>query len=117
MERLSPYNVIAGASSALALKQPIGRSTPVQGDRGSDDLTSAVRVNVDALLAVARHHDEFGGEARAFDVKLQAIALGVSDGGAAGAAAALGPTTADLVLGVGRKLADKVEIVAVAGAA
>jgi len=75
-----------------------------------------VRVNVDALLAVARHHDDFGGEAGAFDVKLQAVALGVSDCSAAGAAAALGPTTADLILVVGRKLADKVEIVAVAGA-
>lgn len=104
------------AQVALALKQPSGGSSPVQSDRGSDDLTGAVRVNVDALLAVTRHHDEFGGKASTFDVKLQTVALGVSDSGAAGAAAALGPTTADLVLVVGRKLADKVEVVAVAGA-
>jgi len=75
-----------------------------------------VRVNVDALLAVTRHHDDFGGEASAFNVKLQTVALGVSVCGTPGASAALGPTTADLILVVGGKLTDEIEVVAVAGA-
>jgi len=68
------------------------------------------------LLAVTRHHDDFGGKAGAFDVKLQPITLGVSVCGAAGAAGALGPAAANLVLVVSRELTDEIEIVAVAGA-
>jgi len=75
-----------------------------------------VRVDIDALLAIARHHDDFSSEAGAFDVKLEPITLGVSVCGAAGAAGALGPAAADLVLIIGRELTDEIKIVAVAGA-
>ena len=103
------------AQAALALDRA-GRSTPVQGDRGFDDPTGTVRVDVDALLAIAGHHDDIGRKSGAFDVKLESVALRVSDCGAAGAAAAFGPAAADLVLVVGGELTDEIEIVAVAGA-
>ena len=73
-------------------------------------------VDINALLAVAGHHDDFGREAGAFDMELKPVALRVTDCGATGAAAAFGPAAADLVLVVGCKLTDKIEIVAVAGA-
>lgn len=72
-----------------------------------------MRVDVHALPPATSHHDDFGGEACTFNVKLEPIALCIADGRAAGAAAAFGPAPTDLVLVIGRELADKIEIVAV----
>jgi len=88
-------------------------STPVQRNRSFDDLPGTMRVDIHALSPVARHHDEIGGESATFDVKLEAIALRIADRRAAGAAAALGPAAADLILVIGRELADEIEIIAV----
>jgi molybdopterin-guanine dinucleotide biosynthesis protein len=65
------------------------------------------------LPSVTRHHDNFGGEASAFDVQLETVTLRVADGCSAGAAAAFSPAPADLVLIIGRKLTHEIEIVAI----
>src|SRR5215510_4136275 len=89
-------------------------SGPVQGNIRFDDLAGAVRVDVHALPPVARHHDEFGGEAGTLDVKLKPVAARIADRRAARASCALGPAAADLILVVGSELADEIEIVTVA---
>jgi hypothetical protein len=72
-----------------------------------------VRVDVHALAPVTSHHDNFGSEASTFDVKLEAIALRIAHGSAAGAAAAFSPAPTDLILVIDRELTDEIEIVAV----
>ena len=57
-----------------------------------------------------------GGEARTFDVELQAVAARIADRRATSVAGAFSPATADLVLVVGRKLTGKIEIITVTGA-
>jgi|SRR5262245_56104943 len=89
-------------------------SSPVHRDIRFDDLAGAVRVDVNALPPVARHHDEFGGEAGTLDVKLKPVAAGIADRGTARAPCPLGPAAAHLILVVGGELADEIEIVTVA---
>ena len=69
------------------------------------------------LPPVAGHQHQIGGEARTFDVNVQALAASATDGDAAGIAAAFGPLSGDLILRIGRELAGEIEIIAVAGAA
>ena len=90
-----------------------GRSTAVECNGRFDDLSATVRVDVDALAPVTSHHDDFGSEARTFDVKLEAIALRIADGRTAGAAAAFSPAPTDLILVIDCELTDEIEIVAV----
>src|SRR5262249_42834196 len=93
------------------------RSASTEADGRFHNLPSAMRVDDDALPLVFRYHNHLGRKARAFDVKLQPVAAPIADGRATHAACALGPAAGDLALAVDRKLAEKVEIVAVAGAA
>ena len=76
-----------------------------------------MRVDVHTLPPVTSHHDNIGGKTRTFDVKLEAVALGHADGRAPGAAAALSPAAADLVLFVRAELPAEIEIVTVTGTA
>ena len=76
-----------------------------------------MRVDVHTLPPVTSHHDNIGGKTRTFDVKLKTVALGHPDGRAPGAAAALSPAAADLVLFVRAELPAEIEIVTVTGTA
>src|SRR5512135_2950024 len=74
-----------------------------------------MRVNVHTLPPVASDHYKQSGEARTFDVELQAVANRIADCRTASVAGAFSPATADLVLVVGRKLTGKIEIITVTG--
>lgn len=120
----SRQHVVAQAALALVnckvratSEDRAGRSTPVQRNGGLHDLPGTVGVDIHALPSVARHHDEIGREAGAFDVELETVATRIADRCAARAAGAFGPATTDLILFVSRELADQIEIVAVACAA
>src|SRR5262245_26207854 len=93
------------------------RSGSIQADGRLHNLPGAMRVDDDVLPLVSRDHHHLSRKACAFDVKLQPVAAPIANGRAAHAARALGPAAGDLVLAVDRKLAEEVEIVAVAGAA
>jgi hypothetical protein len=67
------------------------------------------------LALVARHHDNAGSKARAFDVKLKAVTLRIANGCAPHAARAFGPAAGHLVCFVGAKIASHIEFITVAG--
>lgn len=74
-----------------------------------------MRVDVHTLPPVTSDHYKHSGEARTFDVELQAVATRIADRRAASVAGAFSPAAADLVLVVCRKLTGKIEIITVTG--
>ena len=74
-----------------------------------------MRVDVHTLPPVTSDHYKHSGEARTFDVELQAVATRIADRRATSVAGAFSPATADLVLVVGRKSTGKIEIITVTG--
>ena len=74
-----------------------------------------MRVDVHTLPPVTSDHYKHSGEARTFDVELQAVATRIANRRAASVAGAFSPATADLVLVVGHKLTGKIEIITVTG--
>ncbi|MGB6351872.1 MAG: hypothetical protein WBG10_17785 [Pseudolabrys sp.] len=69
------------------------------------------------MALVARHHDNAGSKARAFDVKLKAVTVRITNGCASHAARAFGPTAGHLVCFIGAKIASHIEFITVAGTA